>query len=54
MRGELRYQRKSFGLVGFWDRAQVWRKPNQATLLRMVDGYGVGLRYALGFPFGSM
>jgi len=50
VRGELRYQRKSFGLVGFWDRAQVWRKPNQATLLRMVDGYGVGLRYALGFP----
>ena len=50
MRGELRYQRKSFGLVGFWDRAQVWRKPSQATLWRMVDGYGLGLRYALGFP----
>ena len=50
MRGELRYQRNSFGLVGFWDRAQVWRKPSQATLWRMVDGYGVGLRYVLGFP----
>ena len=50
MRGELRYQRNSLGLVGFWDRAQVWRKPSQATLWDMVDGYGVGLRYALGFP----
>ena len=50
MRGELRYQRNSFGLVGFWDRAQVWRKPSQATLWHMVDGYGVGLRYVLGFP----
>ena len=50
MRGELRYQRKSFGLIGFWDRAQVWRKPSQATLWSMVDGYGVGLRYVLGFP----
>ena len=50
MRGELRYQRKNFGLVGFWDRAQVWRKPSQATWWGMVDGYGVGLRYVLGFP----
>ena len=50
LRGELRYQRNNFGFVGFWDRAQVWRKPNQATLRSMVDGYGVGLRYALGFP----
>ena len=50
MRGELRYQRKNFGLVGFWDRAQVWRKPSRATLWNMVDGYGVGLRYVLGFP----
>ena len=50
VRGELRYQRNSFGLVGFWDRAQVWRKPSQATLRSMVDGYGVGLRYVLGFP----
>lgn len=50
MRGELRYQRNNFGLVGFWDRAQVWRKPSQATLWNMVDGYGVGLRYVLGFP----
>lgn len=50
MRGELRYQRNSFGLVGFWDRAQVWRRPSEATLRPMVDGYGVGLRYVLGFP----
>ncbi|MCY3789193.1 MAG: BamA/TamA family outer membrane protein [Gemmatimonadetes bacterium] len=50
MRGELRYQRNNFGLVGFWDRAQVWRKPSQATLWGMVDGYGMGLRYVLGFP----
>ena len=50
MRGELRYQRNSLGLVGFWDRAQVWRKPSQATLWGMVDGYGIGLRYVLGFP----
>ena len=50
MRGELRYQRNNFGLVGFWDRAQVWRKPSQATFGSMVDGYGVGLRYVLGFP----
>ena len=50
MRGELRYQRNNFGFVGFWDRAQVWRKPSQATLWSMVDGYGIGLRYVLGFP----
>ena len=50
IRGELRYQRNNFGFVGFWDRAQVWRKPSQATLRSMVDGYGVGLRYVLGFP----
>lgn len=50
MRGELRYQRNSFGLVGFWDRAQVWRRPSEAALRPMVDGYGVGLRYVLGFP----
>ena len=50
MRGELRYQRNSLGLVGFVDRAQVWRKPGQAALWGMVDGYGLGLRYVLGFP----
>ncbi len=50
MRGELRYQRNNFGFVGFWDRAQVWREPSKATLRNMVDGYGVGLRYVLGFP----
>ncbi len=51
LRGELRYQRKSLGLVGFWDRAQVWHKPGDLSLRRMVNGYGVGLRYVLGFPF---
>lgn len=51
LRGELRYQLVRFGLVGFWDRAQVWHESDAVTLRRMVDGYGVGLRYALGFPF---
>ncbi len=50
LRGELRYQRGSFGLVGFWDRAQVWHEAREVRLRRMVDGYGVGLRYTLGFP----
>ena len=48
MRGELRYQWNSFGLVGFWDRAQVWHRPSEVALQPMVDGYGVGLRYILG------
>ena len=51
LRGELRYQRGSLGLVGFWDRAQVWHERREVALQRMVDGYGVGLRYTLGFPF---
>ena len=50
LRGELRYQRGSFGLVGFWDRAQVWHEAREVRLRRMVDGYGVGLRNTLGFP----
>lgn len=50
-RGELRYQLGSFGLVGFWDRAQVWHLRREVALRRMVDGYGFGLRYTLGFPF---
>ena len=50
-RAELRYQRGTFGLVGFWDRGQVWHQTNEVKLSRMVDGYGAGLRYSLGFPF---
>ena len=51
LRGELRYQRGSLGVVGFWDRAQVWHDRREVVLKHMVDGYGVGLRYTLGFPF---
>ena len=50
-RAELRYQRGTFGVVGFWDRGQVWHQARAVRLSRMVDGYGVGLRYSLGFPF---
>jgi outer membrane protein assembly factor BamA len=50
-RAELRYQRGTFGLVGFWDRGQVWHQVSEVKLSRMVDGYGAGLRYSLGFPF---
>jgi outer membrane protein assembly factor BamA len=51
LRTELRFQRGALGLVGFWDRANVWRHQKDIELKNMVDGYGVGLRYALGFPF---
>ncbi len=57
MRNELRFQRGSFGLAAFWDRAQVWRESRGIevnNLLKpggMVDGYGGGLRYTFGFPF---
>ena len=51
LRGELRYQRGILGLVAFWDRAQVWHERREVALRRMVDGYGVGVRYTLGFPF---
>ena len=30
--------------------AQVWHEAREVRLRRMVDGYGVGLRYTLGFP----
>ena len=57
LRAELRFQAKAFGAVGFWDRARVWRHTGDikpADILKgagMVDGYGVGLRYVVGFPF---
>jgi outer membrane protein assembly factor BamA len=50
-RTELRYQMDVLGLVGFWDRAQVWRQRRDIDLGAMVDGYGVGVRYTLGIPF---
>ena len=57
LRTELRFQAGAFGRGGFWDRANVWRHTRDielADLVRgtgMVDGYGVGLRYVVGFPF---
>ena len=50
-RSELRYRIGDLGLVAFWDRAQVWRHRREIDLGKMVDGYGVGVRYALGIPF---
>ena len=56
VRSELRFQRRTFGLVAFWDRAQVWRRSEDlrwshlVTPAGMVDGYGLGLRYTFGFP----
>ena len=57
LRAEMRFQAGAFGLVGFWDRANVWRYTRDielADLVKgagMIDGYGVGLRYVVGFPF---
>jgi outer membrane protein assembly factor BamA len=57
LRTELRFQAGALGLVGFWDRANVWRHAGELSLADlgrprgMVDGYGVGLRYVVGFPF---
>ncbi len=57
LRSELRLQAGAIGLVGFWDRANVWRRNSEFSprdlvrLSRMVDGYGVGVRYSAGFPF---
>jgi len=56
-RAELRLQHAAFGLVAFWDRAQVWRQTRDIEISElfkakgMVDGYGAGLRYTFGFPF---
>lgn len=57
LRTELRLQVGALGVVGFWDRANVWRHAGELSLADlgrprgMVDGYGVGLRYVVGFPF---
>ncbi len=57
LRAELRYQSGAFGMVGFLDRGNVWRRSSDYEwhdLIRpsgMVDGYGIGLRYVVGFPF---
>jgi outer membrane protein assembly factor BamA len=57
LRSELRLQAGAIGLVGFWDRANVWRRNSEFSprdlvrLSRMVDGYGLGVRYSAGFPF---
>ncbi len=50
LRNELRLQWKQVGLVVFWDRAGVWRRPRQADWSSMVDGFGGGLRWDPGLP----
>ncbi len=51
LRSELRFYHREFGLVLFWDRANVWRQAEDIQWKGMVDGYGVGLRYTVGIPF---
>ena len=56
VRSELRYRQGTFGLVAFWDRAQVWHQSEDLRLSDlvkprgMVNGFGLGLRYTFGFP----
>ena len=50
LRSELRFEWRNIGVVSFWDRADVWRHTSEAQWPGMTDGYGVGLRYAIGFP----
>ena len=56
VRSELRYRRDTFGLVAFWDRAQVWHRSEDLRITDlvkprgMVNGFGLGLRYTFGFP----
>ena len=50
LRNELRLRWGQVGLVVFWDRAGVWRRPRQVEWAGMVDGYGGGLRYDPGLP----
>ena len=52
LRNELRLNRGlgPVGLVAFWDRAGVWRRPREAGWASMVDGYGGGLRWDPGLP----
>ena len=51
LRSELRLYHREFGLVLFWDRADVWRHSEDVRWEGMVDGYGVGFRYTVGIPF---
>lgn len=51
LRSELRFYYREFGLVLFWDRADVWRRTEDVKWKGMVDGFGVGLRYTIGIPF---
>ena len=56
LRSELRYRHGTFGLVAFWDRAQVWHRSEDLIMTDivrpngMVNGFGLGLRYTFGFP----
>ena len=50
LRNELRLHWRQVGLVVFWDRAGVWRRPRQVEWSSMVDGYGGGLRWDPGLP----
>ena len=51
LRSEVRLYWRDLGVVAFWDRAQVWRRNADVDLGKMVDGYGMGLRYTMGIPF---
>ena len=51
LRSEVRLYWRDLGVVVFWDRAQVWRHTADVDLGKMVDGYGMGLRYTMGIPF---
>ena len=50
LRNELRLRRGQVGVVAFWDRAGVWRRPREAGWAGMVDGFGGGLRWDPGLP----
>ena len=51
LRNEVRLYWQDLGVVVFWDRAGVWRRNADVDLRKMVDGYGLGLRYTMGIPF---
>lgn len=50
LRNELRLSHGRVGIVLFWDRAGVWRRPRQVEWSSMVDGFGSGLRWDPGLP----
>jgi outer membrane protein assembly factor BamA len=50
VRNELRVDIGPVGVVGFWDRAGVWRKAKDASWDGMTDGYGLGIRWDMGLP----